>query len=468
VLKRIFTHSAIYGLAPQISKVANFFVLPIITKDLTEIDYGVSGIVIAYTSSISVLSALGLRLILVNSFYKSPGQYKWAWRQIYGFLTIWNLFYAFILSALIYLIIPEVAYENRWWILILNVGPIIFFGQTSTIATTFYQLKRKPLSIGIRTGIFGILSVLFNLYFISVLKMGYMGWFLSAFIVGMLSNVSYWYPLNFIIKMKPIFNFKWRFIKNSIKVSAPTIPHYYSGYLLNSSDKMVMDLVQVGTGEIGKYNIAYTVGNMMKIIGNATGLAVGPFLNEFFKSKDEKSARSLIFLLQISFFIITFTLCIWLKEIFYFLIRNETLREMYYLGVVIVMSYNYRPMYIGSSAKLMYEEKTNILWRISLLAGILNVILNVIFIPFIGFEFAAFSTFVSFMYMGYSGYFFNIFKEVNTLNYFPSRWIVTTILLTILVYYIVEWLFIAKMIISIITILLGFFIINRIQQKIQH
>ena len=464
MLKKLFSHTAIYGLAPQITKIASFFSLPFITAELTELDYGVAGILAAYTSAISVLATLGLKVILVNSFFKSPGQYKWAWRQIYGFLTLWTFVYAVMLSILIYIVTPEEAFENRWTILLLNVGPLIFFGQTSAICTTYYQLKQKPFQIAIRSVIFGFLSIGLNILFIVKYKMGYMGWFWSAFIVGLLSNASYFYPLNYILKFKPIFNFKKRLIRNSLKVSLPMVPHYYSSYLLNSSDKMVMDVMNVSTGNIGKYNVAYTVGSVMNSLGTAGGLAIGPLLNKFYKENKEEPAKNLVFILQISFFLITFGLCIWMKELFSFLIRNEELAKMYYLGIIIVMAYNYRPMYLGFSTKIMYNEKTNIMWRVTLGAGILNVILNLLLIPFLGFEVAAVTTFVAYIFMGYSGYYFNTFKKLNSAKYYPVVWMLITILLTILAYYAVELPILVKFAISLAMTCVAIIFIYRINK----
>jgi O-antigen/teichoic acid export membrane protein len=466
MLKKLFSHTAIYGLAPQITKIASFFSLPLITAELTELDYGVAGVLGAYTAAISVLATLGLRMVLVNSFFKSPGQYKWAWRQIYGFLTLWTFLYAIILSVLIYFVVPQEAIEDRWTILLLNVGPLIFFGQTSTICSTYYQLKQKPLQIAIRSIIFGFLSIGLNVLFIVVYKMGYMGWFWSSFIVGLLSNASYYYPLNFKLKMKPIFNFKRRLIKNSLKVSLPIVPHYYSSYLLNSSDKMVMDVMQVGTGNIGKYNVAYTVGSVMNSLGTASGLAIGPILIKFYKERKEEPAKNLVFILQISFFLITFGLCIWMKELFSFLIRNEELAQMYYLGIIIVMSYNYRPMYLGSGTKIMFNEHTNVLWKVTLGAGLINVLLNLLLIPFFGFEVAAVTTFIGYMFMGYAGYYFKVFKEINSVKYYPVFWILLTIALTVLAYYAVELSIWVKIGISLAVTGLAFIFIYRLNKLI--
>ncbi|MCX2837911.1 oligosaccharide flippase family protein [Salinimicrobium sp. MT39] len=455
MIKKLFSHTAIYGLAPQITKIGSFLALPIITKDLTDIDYGVSGVLTAYTSAISVLATLGLKVVLVNAFFKSPGQYKWAWRQIYGFLNYWNIIYAFILGLLIYMVIPDVAEKDKWTILFLNMGPLIFFGPTKSIGTAYYQLKQKPVQIASRSAIFGFLGIGLNILFISHYKMGYMGWFWSSFIVGMIYNVSFFYPLNFVLGFKPIYNFKRRLIRNSLKVSLPLVPHYYSSYLLNSSDKMVMDVMKIGTGDIGKYNVAYTVGNVMNSLGTASGLAVGPLINGFYKKKQEKKARNLIFILQTSFFLLTFGVCLWMKEAFDFLIRNEELAKMYYLGIVIVMAYNYRPMYLAFSSKTMFYEFTNVMWKLTLTAGIINVILNLLLLPLFGFEVAAFTTFVAYMFMGYAGYYFKVFKDNTEVKYYPLLWLFTTIVLTVIAYFAVELNFYIKLLISLFTLLTG-------------
>lgn len=464
MLKKIFSHTAIYGLAPHVSKIASLFVLPIITQDLTELDYGVAGTLAAYTGVLAVLSTLGLRLILVNTFYKSPSQYKWAWRQIYGFLNLWVIPYTIVLSILLYFVIPKEAEEDALLIIVLNVLPIVAFGNVSTLGKTYYQVNKKPLQIGVRTAILGILTVILNLYTISYLKLGYMGWFWSSFVVGVLSNLSYWVPINFKLGFTPIFNFKRKTIKNYLIKSLPTVPHYYSSYLLNSSDRMVMDWLKVSTGDIGKYNVAYTIGGYVEKIAVASGLAIGPLMNEAFKRGDDYKARNLVFILQISFWLLTFIISLWLKEIFYFLIRNDILNKMYPLAVIIIMSYNYKPMYFGANSKLFYAEKTNILWKITFMAGFGNLMLNLLLIPIFGYKVAAVTTFICLIYMGYIGFFMKTFKQINTANFYPLLWLIGTMVLTIIAYYLVEVKVFYKAIISIITLALGLSTIWKMNQ----
>ncbi|MGH2624190.1 MAG: lipopolysaccharide biosynthesis protein, partial [Sphingobacterium sp.] len=404
----------------------------------TEVDFGVYGVITAVAGSIAVLANLGLNIILSNSFFKTPGQYKWAWRQIYGFLILWNFPFSILLGFLLYFFIPIEASHNAMKIIILNVLPVAFFGPTAIIGTLHYQLKQQPIQIAIRAVVIGFITVGLNVLFIAGIEMGYMGWFFSICISTMLNQASYWWPLNKKQGITPIFNFKRRFIRNSLKISLPTVPHYYSAYLLDTSDRAIMKILNVNTGDIGKYNAAYTVANLVQKLGIATGQALAPMLNHSYKNKDEIGARRLIFILQITFLSITFLLSIWLKEIFMFLIKNHELASVYPLGIIIIMAYNYRPMYFGANYRLMYNEKTKVLLKVTFLAGIGNLILNLLLIKFFGYQMAAFTTFIALMYMGYAGYFLKEYKETKVLNYYPLLWLFTTIVLTGLAFYLVD------------------------------
>lgn len=450
MLKKLFSHSLIYGLAPQITKLASIFAMPLITKELTKEDYGISAVINSYTAALGVLSILGLRVILVNSFYKSPNQFKIVWRQIFGFLNLWNIIYALLVALVIVLVIPEEAKENLWTIILLNAAPLILLGKTAIMGNTYYQLNQRPLPIVIRTVIFGFLTIALNYYTIAHLKMGYMGWFWTAGIVGLLSNASYFYPVYYKLKLRPIYNFRIRYLIPRLKISLPLIPHYYSIYLLNTSDKVVMNVLEVTTPDLGKYSAADTLGNLMKQYSEATGSAVGPIITKLYKDKDFGGARTLIFVLMICTLTISFLLSLWSKELFAFLIRNDELAQMYYLGIWLIMAQAYRPMYLGFSSKYMYFEKTMSMLKVSFMAGFLNVILNLCLIPFFGFEVGAITTFICYMYMGYIGFSFKGFKALNKLNYYPLLWLMGTILLTLSCIYLVELSFAYKMLISII------------------
>ena len=85
--------------------------------------------------------------------------------------------------------------------------------------------------------------------------------------------------------------------------------------------------------------------------------------------------------------------------------------------------------------RLQFEEKTSELWKISFIAGILNIVLNIIFIPIFGIMAAAISTFIALLYMGFSGFYIKTYREVETVKYYPLIFASIIIGLTITVFY---------------------------------
>lgn len=417
-------------------------VLPLLTKYLTPVDYAVAGVVASYTGMFSVLQTLGLPIIIGTSYYKNPTRYPYIWRQLLGFLTIQSVFYCVFIGIIYYLVIPEEAADDRIEIILLNTIPMILFAPTQIFVFRYYQKSGRPVVLMLRTLWVGLISIGLNVYFIAFLHMGYMGWFWSTALSGLAGFLAFFYPFFIRKKFTPIFNFKWRTIKSSLKVSLPTIPHYYSGYLLNSSDRAVMDMLKVSTDRIGLYSFAYNFGNYFEAAATAMTNASSPMYMDAYRYKSHKEAeifsRNLTWLKQGIFLLATSLFCLWSKEIFQLLVSNPELAKVYPLSIIIVMAYNYRPMYIGVMARLVYHEKTKSFWRVSFVAGVVNVALNLTLIPVFGYQTAAYTTFAAFMYMGYSGYFLSSFKQLSQINFKPMMWLSATIIATVGVYFLVE------------------------------
>lgn len=461
MLKKVLKNSLIYGIAPQITAVANILVLPLITPNLTEFDFGINGIALSYVGILTLLQSLGLKIVYANSFFYYPKQYKWLWRQLLGFELICNFIFQILFAIIIYKILPELVGNNRILLTFLLILPQLFLTPFSSVSALRYQLEERPFPIVIRSVIFGVLNVALTYYFIAIEKQGYMGWFISMAITSVLLNLTYIYPAFVKFKLYPIFNFKWRLIKKSLKVSLPAIPHYYSIYLLDSSDRIVMERLNVKTESIGQYSLAYTVSGKFSILGDALGGAIGPTISKLLKENKFKELRDLIFLLQFIFIILGFLASIWLNEVFKVLIKGHNISELVPMGIVILMSYTYRPLYMAASSQLMYFENTNSLWKISFGAGIINVILNLILMPFFGYKVAVISTLLSYLYMGLFGYFTNEFKKDNKFKYYPIRWSLAILVCTFLAYKIYNFDIIYKCFITIVVILVVFILLKK-------
>ncbi len=462
MIGKIFSHSLIYGIAPQIPRLASFFILPYITPFLTENDYGIYGLLMSYTLILSTIKDFGLTIVLSNTFIKNPSNYKQLWGQLYGFLFIWNFIFALILIIVLYFVIPIEAQNNRWLLIGLNTLPYIFFGQTTNIGQTYYQLTKQPFEIAIRASMIGLFAIGINFYTIAILKLGYLGFFWAIFFSTMLYNISYWIPLHYKIKIKPIFILDKAFIKKSVQTGSPIIPHALAANFQNVSDRIVMENYKISTANIGNISFAYNFGNLFATIAQATNTAIGPYLLEYYHTKKDLYARNLIFIWQIGLLFIAFISSLWLKEIFKIIIKNDSLSKLYPFAIILIMAQCYRPMYVGSLQKLFYVEKTIHLFKVTLTACIVNLILNILFIPKFGYTFTLYSSYIAFLIQGYLFYFFKIYKEITPVKFYPLFWFVIHIAGTILVYFLKDISLYLKVIISGVVLLVSVFSILKI------
>ena len=457
---RTFKNTVIYGLAPQITKALSVAVLPFITPYLTTTDYGVAGVVMAVTAAISIFSTLGLAYILMLYYYKSPSQYKWIWREVYGFLRIWQIFFAIIQSFILYFFLPPEADDNFFLISGLLGLPFVIFSASSFIGFNLYRFKENAIGTAYKTIVAALAIIILNILTIRYMKLGYLGWFISMAVSDVLLNALYYFPLKFKYKLSPIYNFKRKTIREVIKKSLPLLPHYYSIYLLEISDRVVMKILNVPTPLIGKYNVAATFGSYFSNFHMAVGNAIGPAIFSALKKQDyQEVKKSLIpyFYLTLA---LTFTFGCWAKEIVSFLFRNEDFNTLYILSIGIVMAYNYRPYYILVNQYLSYNEKVKYLPYVTFVPGVLNVILNFVFIPLYGLSAAVISTLICYTLMGFAPF---LFSKIQNLLHFSYNVLVSFMamaILTILAYLATDLTWLLKSIIN-ISVFLFLYILSK-------
>jgi len=442
MLRRIFGNSIIYSIGPQIPKLAGIVVLPLITPYLTAVDYGIYGLITAYTGALGALADLGMAIVMVNSYYKYPVRWPLIWKQIHGYLAVWSILFAFLLGVLLYFVIPPEADKNKGLIILTTIVPLAFFNTTVIFGARYYQYSAKPLFVSVTNAVIGSLSILINYFTIAILKLGYVGWFISSFISNLLLFLAYIYPVFFKYRLGPIFAFRKRFLFRHLRVALPLIPHDYSAYLINTSDRIVFGITGVRLSAQGKYNLAYTFGNYFEFFGTAVGLAIGPFYTKLHAAGNEKSdrdTRNLTFFFQVLFLFIGFIIGLWCKEILQVLIRNADLQKAYPLAIIIVMGYVYRPMYWACNARLSFNERTGQLWKISFMAGVINVALNLVFVPLYGVYAAAVTTFLALLYLGFSGFFLRAFRESKPPKYYPVFWLILIIAVSVIVFLMKDW-----------------------------
>ncbi|WP_291285054.1 oligosaccharide flippase family protein [Flavobacterium sp.] len=461
MFKKFFSDSIIYAIGPQLPKLAGLFLLPILTKYLTTEDYAIWGIATAYSAGLYGFRDLGFAQVLVNFFFKhSNNEKRWilVWRQLFGVLLIWGVLYGVLLSIILYFSLHKVVQENIWELIFYIVFPAIFFDTIAVYGNRIYQFKSKPIPIAINATLSGIITIVVNYLAVVQWGMHYMSFFIALFFSSLFNAIYFFWPVFIQYKIIPIIKVNFKRLKPHLKIGLPTIPHTYSSYLLNASDRVILDVFKQPLNQIGEYNFAYSLSNYVELVGSAMGMAISPIYSKLFVENTHKSTnnvRIITFGLQFLFIVGTTILSIWTKEILSMLSSNIALANSYPYAIIIVMGYVYRPMYWVPISCLGIAHKTNQLWKISFVGGIINVVLNVLLIPFFGIYAVVFSTFIGLMYIGFSGFYLKAFKELNPHNYYPVYWLVLIITCTVGVFLIRDCFWVTKILVTMLILIIS-------------
>lgn len=465
--KKLFLkNSFLLTVAPFLPKLVNVFLLPIMTLYLTEVDFGIAGTISSYTSAISAFMTLGLTVVLQNTFFKISSDYKTIWRQIYGFLMIWMWVYAIIQSVLLYFCCPEEARVNVWWIILLANFTTVLFGPTGTIGSSYYIYNKQSWPIVWRSVVASILTILVDFVMIVYLKLGYMGWYVGTFIGQFFSNATYWYVVSKKLDLKPCYRFDMSVIKHSLAVGMPTIPHLYTGYLLEGSGRMVLDQNHINQGEIGRVSVSQQIGDICSMGIKGLSDAIGPYAMNALKNGNEVLMRRITMFYTVFVFFIVFFISLWSKELFAILLSNEQLSSSYPYFIMYLMAFCYRPLYVMVSFYYFYFERTKQLLLITFMAGIIALLFYIVFTPIYGVWAFLIGHYVACLYFGYSGYLYSGYRSNSKKRIPIGLLLVIQLLLTGAAFILVD-MFIVKTIFSIITLSICIMIIVKLRNVIK-
>lgn len=450
----------LFTMAPFLPKIINIFLLPIMTRYLTDVDFGIAGTISAYTGAIGAFATLGLQIVLQNTFFKTPLEYKEIWSEIYGFLKLWMIVYALIQASILFFFIPEEAIENRWWIILLSQFSTVFFGPTGIIGNSYYIYSKQSVPVVWRSVTASILTIVVDFVLIVYLGWGYMGWYVGTFAGTFFTNASFWYVVRYKLGVRPNYRFRWPVIKHALSVGLPTIPHYYTSYLLEGSGRMVMDQYGIAQAKIGQVSISQQMGDLFSAALTGANNALSPFQMESLRENNAKRFNLLAHAFTTGVFAAAFLLALWSKEIFHILLSNESLQSAYPYFILYIMALCYRPLYLMIANYYFYFEHTKQLLLITFTSGIIGLILYICFMPVFGVWAFLVGHYVSCLYYGYSGFFYKGYK-MHVQKRFPFFfYLIAQLILTVAAFFVVDH-FLLKVAITIMMIILGILVFIR-------
>lgn len=395
--KQLVKNTAIITIGKICTQVISFFLLPLYTAILTTEEYGIVDLL---NTLISLLLPIVTLQLEQASFRKLVDCRE---NEVEIKQTVSNTFFITFVQSVIYLLVYLVISPliNNQYKLFLAINLI-----ACMYSNIFLQIARglgdnKTFAIG--SFITASSTVILNVFFILILRSGAYGMLLASFISNLLCAIYILIKVKLYKKIS-FKSYNKRLSRKMLKYSLPLIPNAISWWIFNSSDRIIISSI-LGIGQNGILSAAYKFSNVYITIYNIFSMTWTETASLHINDKDASEFFSKI--INVSLKIFT-SICIIIIAIMPFvfpiMINNKFIEA--YVQIPILMWASLFNVVVGLLSVIYIANKdTKAIAKTSIMAAIINLIINIALIKFIGLYAASISTFVSYFAMAIYRYF---------------------------------------------------------------
>lgn len=435
-LKRLTQHSAIYALGPAVHKAIGFLLIPLITAYIgTTANYGI-------TEMAAVTAAIAGQLLGINLLYGMTRYYPEYESEPDRARLVGTTFLLLLATTGGALVLAFVFREQGAALLfdspayapaLVVVFGIVMLQALGQVGLRWLQILERSAMYGVLTTAKLLCEVGLKVWFLVGLGLTYMGVLYSVLCGELLIAIG----MGGLIVVRLGIGFSWPMARRLFRYSAPLIVSGLCMFVLHQADRFYVLRLR-GEDEVGLYGLAYKLGSMASAIFlEAFGLIWFPFV---FAMKNEEDVRQLCRKVLTYFTLImcaaSLFLAVFSREIVGAM-SDAKFHESYRALPLIAAGYVFWGVFQVVHTVFYVRERTGL---VSLLVGgaaVLNLALNALLVPGMGYMGAAWATLATFivlaiaswvvaerlMPIGYEGLRVALPIGLACLLYAASRWI---------------------------------------------
>lgn len=354
------------------------------------------GVVNIYNSWYSLISAFATLSLTSGGFAVAMKDYSDR-RDEYesSILTLTSI--VAIVIALIYAIAPMfwqkmLGLPNALIILML-IGFLFAPARDFWLSRQRYEYKYKLAgAVSVLTAIVATFASIFAVIFVSNRH------FEETSLVRLFSNYIIIYGIAAVIWIYILLKGKKFYCKEywkmSLAISIPLIGYNIAGQVLNVSDRMMIGRL-VNNSAVGIYGTLYTVSSLSLLVWQAINASFVPYLFQNIDKKEHNIKQISNMLLE-AYAVIAVLLTFFAPEIVKILATKEYYEAIYIMPSIAagVFFTSYANLY--SNIAVYYKESKYVMYP-AIVAAILNLVLNYVFIKMFGYMAAAYTTLFSYI-----------------------------------------------------------------------
>lgn len=400
--KELIKNTVIILLGKFCTQFLSFFLLPLYTNILSANEYGVYDLIITYVALFVPVISLQIEMGIFRELIDSRGEDK----KINTIISsgLFGIVIQFSLCFICYYLVSffvNIPYKNY---IIVNIFSVMLSG-------VFMQIARglgKNVEYSVSSVIAGVSTILLNILFLVFFKFKVEGMIISTILSNILATIYLFIKCKIYRKIK-YSNVNKQTIFKLLKYSLPLVPNGLIWWIINVSDRTIISIF-LGTGANGVYAVANKFSSILMQIFNVFNLSWAESASLHIDEEDRNIFFSGVFNKTLKYSLTSCLLIIVaLPFLFNVLISNSYNEAYIYIPILLIgMIFNIIVSFLGSI--YVAKKLTKEIAKTSLGAGILNILINVFLIKYIGIFAAALSTVMAFLIM-------SIFRMIDVQKY---------------------------------------------------
>lgn len=383
--KELAFNTVIIGIGKFGTQVLSFFLLPLYTSVLSTTEYGIYDLIL----TISIFLTPIITLLMEESMFrflidaKNDKEKGDIISQVAKYI-VKRLFICSIVIVAVGIFLKRI----EIYVALLYIISSVLIISINAIIRGLGKIKLFSALNFVNN----ICIIILNILFILKFKFGYLSLLYSATLMNVLSVLFVTYKLKLYRYLKPRKG-KSK-IKEMKKYSLPLVPNSISWSVINTSDRLIISGF-MGTAANGVYSMANKFPTIMDSIYGFFYTAWKESAAKALKDEDSTNFYNNIYeALKSVLFSIVIGMCACMPFVFGLLIKNEFKEAYLYIPILILAMYysNMSGFYGGIFSA--YKD-TKVMGYTTMISAVVNLIVNIICIHFIGIWAAALSTLVA-------------------------------------------------------------------------
>ncbi len=375
---------------------SSLLILPILTKSLTVADYGVWVQMHVMITLVPTVVVLGLPFTMVR-FLPSADSREKIQEGFYSLILI-VAFLGGAVGVFFYAFAPAIsaALFNGDVPIVRILALIIFIESLNLLAITYFrtfqQIKRYSVIMLFRTYLsFAVVAALILLGF------GILGaaWGLLAE-----ASISLVIIMGLIVREIGICKPRFTNVREYLGFGLPTVPGNLSDWIVTSSDRVLIGLL-LGSTFVGYYTPGYTLGNTIGMLIAPLAFLLPPVLSKYYDENNIVEVRRVLGF-SLKYFLALaipafFGLSCLSRPLLTILTTPEIADQSYVITPYVALSLLLFGIFSLLGGIIVLEKRTTVMGTTWTLAAFTNVVLNYLFIPWLGIVGAAMTTLAAYI-----------------------------------------------------------------------